>query len=457
LDFGVIFVGATPGGRPSWRKRRRRKLTNIGRPPFGFSQGKLVAPTRREKLALVWNYFMDELILKNVRVWGNGDAVDVRVVNGFIQTIGKNLGDGEDFAGRVLLPGFVESHCHLDKTMSLGTDGLENTSGTLLEAIERWYPSKLARTKENFKHRATFALNQTISKGTTFLRSHIDMDSPKGLEVLEVMQELKETFRDRIFLELVALGMPGTSEGDALMTEALQNGIDVVGGCPHITPDPIACMKSALDLAEKFDKPVDLHMDEDENPDVLDLDELAEMVKARGLQGKVTADHCCSLSVQPKHIQEKVIEQVAEAGINIISLPSVNLMLQGHNEPMTRGLAPIKKLLDKNIPVAVGSDNVRDPFQPMGNYDLLWQANLAIHAAHLASPTQRRTALDLITTQPAKILGLPNYGLEVGCQADMVILDAYDLESTLAMMSPRLRVYKAGKLVYKQEISENWF
>lgn len=398
----------------------------------------------------------NDLILKNVRIWGNGETVDVRVVNGFIHSIGQNLGDGEDFAGRVLLPGFVESHCHLDKTMSLGSDGLENTSGTLLEAIERWYPSKLARSKENFKQRARFALNQAISKGTTFLRSHIDMDADKGLEVLEVMQELKEEFREKIYLELVALGMPGTPEGDALMTEALQNGVDSVGGCPHITPDPIACMKSALDLAERFERNVDLHMDEDENPDVLDLDELAEMVKAQGLQGRVTADHCCSLSVQAKHIQEKVIEQVAEAGINIVSLPAVNLMLQGHNEPMTRGLVPIKKLLEQNITVAVGSDNVRDPFQPMGNYDLLWQANLAIHAAHLTNPSQRRTALDLITTQPAKILGLQNYGLEIGCQADMVILDAYDFETALAMMSPRLRVYKAGRLVYKQEISETW-
>ncbi len=398
----------------------------------------------------------NDLILKNVRVWGTGEPVDVRAVNGFIQSTGKNLGHGEDFAGRVLLPGFVESHCHLDKTMSLGSDGLENKSGTLLEAVERWYASKITRSKENFKGRAKLGLQQAIAKGTTALRSHIDMDADKGLEVLEAMQELKEEFKDKLYLELVALGMPGTPEGDALMTEALENGIDIVGGCPHITPDPIACMKSALDLAEKFARKVDLHMDEDENPAVLDLDELADMVIARGLQGKVTADHCCSLSVQPNHIQEKVIEQVAAAGISIISLPAVNLMLQGHTHPMMRGLVPIKKLLGRNITVAVGSDNVRDPFQPLGNYDLLWQANLAVHAAHLTSPNQRRTALELVTTQPAKILGLQNYGLEVGCQADMVILDAYDLDSTFAMMASRLRVYKAGRLVYKQDISETW-
>jgi cytosine/creatinine deaminase len=398
----------------------------------------------------------NNLVLNNVRIWGKGKLLDVAVTDGLIRAIGQQLGEGEDFSGRVLLPGFVESHCHLDKTMSLIDGGLQNHSGTLLEAIQSWYPSKITRPKEDFKRRAAYALNQAISKGTTFLRSHIDMDADKGLDVLEVMQELKEEFKDKLHLELAALGMPGTPEGDALMAEALQNGVDVVGGCPHITPDPIICMKSALDLAEKFDKPVDLHMDEDENPEVLDLDELAEMVKARGLQSRVTADHCCSLSVQPKHVQEKVIEQVAEAGINIISLPAVNLMLQGHTEPMMRGLVPLKKLLEQNITVAVGSDNVRDLFQPMGNYDLLWQANLAVHAAHLISPEQRETALELVTTQPAKIVGLQNYGLEVGKQADMVVLDAYDLDTALAMMVPRLRVYKAGRLVYKQEISETW-
>jgi cytosine/creatinine deaminase len=398
----------------------------------------------------------NDLILKNVRLWGVGEPTDIVVINGFIQSVGQHSDEGEDFAGRVLLPGFVESHCHLDKTMSLGSEGLENTSGTLLEAIELWYPSKITRSKDDFKRRATFALNQAIAKGTTALRSHLDMDADKGLEVLEVMQELKQDFKNKLDIQLVALGMPGTTEGDVLMAKALSNGIDIVGGCPHITPDPIACMKSTLDLAERFDKPVDLHMDEDENPAVLDLDELAEMVKARGLQGRVTADHCCSLSVQPNHIQEKVIEQVAGAGISIVSLPAVNLMLQGHNEPMTRGLVPIKKLLAHDVTVAVGSDNVRDLFQPLGNYDLLWQANLAVHAAHLISPEQRKVALELVTTQPAKILGLQNYGLDIGCKADMVVLDAYDLDSTLAMMAPRLRVYKAGRLVYKQEISETW-
>ena len=133
----------------------------------------------------------NDLILKNVRVWGVGESVDVVVKDGIVAKLispttrdksGKGVGD--DFGGRVLLPGFVESHCHLDKTMSLADGSLQNHSGTLLEAVQSWYPSKITRNKEDFKRRATHALNQAIAKGTTFLRSHLDMDKAKGLEVL---------------------------------------------------------------------------------------------------------------------------------------------------------------------------------------------------------------------------------------------------------------------------------
>ncbi|GIW33336.1 amidohydrolase family protein [Meiothermus sp.] len=396
------------------------------------------------------------MILKNLRLWGRGEPVDILVDKGKIVFVGSAQDKGEDFGGRAVFPGFVESHCHLDKTLSLGVDGLENQSGTLLEAIERWRESKTKRAKEDYKTRARAGIWQAISRGTTCLRSHLDMDSPKGLEVLEGMLELRAEFAGRIDLEFVALGMPGTPEGDAVMEQALEMGIDVVGGAPHITPDPVASMKSALDLAERYDRPVDLHMDEHEDPRHLDLETLAEMVRARGLQGRVTSDHNCSLTFQTLEVQSRVIEKVAEAGIHMVSLPAVNLVLQGKGHPPARGLMPIKALRQAGINVALGSDNVRDPFQPMGNYDLLWQANVAVHAAHLTMPEERVAALEMITRAPAKILGLRGYGLEVGCAADLVILDALTADEALAQVSPRLRVYKAGRLIYKQEVGQSW-
>lgn len=402
---------------------------------------------------------MAEPVLRNLRLWGQGAPVDLHLIDGRIAAIGPaSRGTGEDFGGRAVFPGFVESHCHLDKTLSLGLGGagLENRSGTLLEAIELWRGSKATRPKEDFKARARAGIRQAIAQGTTALRSHLDMDLAKGLEVLEVMLELRAEFRGKIDLEFVALGMPGTPEGDALMREALEMGVDVVGGCPHITPDPEACMRSALDLAERYGKPVDLHMDEHEDPTHLDLEALAEMVLARGLEGRVTSDHNCALTFQPPQVQRRIIAKVARAGLHMISLPAVNLFLQGKGYPPARGLMPIKALREAGVNVALGSDNVRDPFQPMGNYDLLWQANLAVHAANFAVPQERREALEMVTLAPARILGLEGYGLEVGARADLVIVDAPTDEEALSRMPPRLRVYKAGQPVYREEVVRRW-
>ncbi|MCL6526806.1 MAG: amidohydrolase family protein [Thermaceae bacterium] len=402
---------------------------------------------------------MAEPVLRNLRLWGQGAPVDLHLVDGRIAAIGPaSRGTGEDFGGRAVFPGFVESHCHLDKTLSLGLGGagLENRSGTLLEAIELWRGSKATRPKEDFKARARAGIRQAIAQGTTALRSHLDMDLAKGLEVLEAMLELRAEFRGKIDLEFVALGMPGTPEGDALMREALEMGVDVVGGCPHITPDPEACMRSALDLAERYGKPVDLHMDEHEDPTHLDLEALAEMVLARGLEGRVTSDHNCALTFQPPQVQRRIIAKVARAGLHMISLPAVNLFLQGKGYPPARGLMPIKALREAGVNVALGSDNVRDPFQPMGNYDLLWQANLAVHAANFAVPQERREALEMVTLAPARILGLEGYGLEVGARADLVIVDAPTDEEALSRMPPRLRVYKAGQPVYREEVVRRW-
>jgi cytosine deaminase len=400
---------------------------------------------------------MAELVLKNVRLWGQGEPVDIAVDNGRIAAVGTVLdGVGEDFGARAVFPGFVESHCHLDKTLSLGANGLENRSGTLMEAIELWRGSKPTRPKEDFKTRARAGILQAISRGTTTLRSHLDMDLKKGLEVLGVMLELRQEFWGKIRLEFVALGMPGNPEGDALMREALEMGVDVVGGCPHITPDPIACMNSALDLAEHYGRPVDLHMDEHEDPAHFDLERLAEMVAARGLGGRVASDHNCALVFQPLEVQRRVIDKVARAGLHMISLPAVNLFLQGKGQPPARGLMPIKVLREAGVNVALGSDNVRDPFQPMGNYDLLWQANLAVHAANFGIPGERQAALEMVTTNPARILGLYDYGLGVGAPADLVVVDAGTSEEALAVIPPRLRVYKSGKLVYREEVSRAW-
>ena len=356
-----------------------------------------------------------------------------------------------DLGGRVILPGFVDAHVHLDKTLSLGRPELENDSGTLLEAIERWQEVKAGLPKEDYLDRARRAVAMAMRYGTTAMRSHVDIDPSLGLTALEALLEVKEEVRGGLELQLVALGrIGGSPDQNAIMTAAIEAGSDYVGGAPALMDDPAASVRAALDLAERYDKPIDLHIDETDDPTMATLETLADETIARGLQGRVTAGHCVSLGAMEEARAQQIIDKVAAARIDVITLPSVNLVLQGRGDTykVRRGLTRVKELLAAGVNVAAGSDNVQDPFNPFGNYDLLWIANLAAHAAHLTGSDERRDALRLVSERPAKTLGL-DYGLHVGAAANLVVLDTTDPTTALASLPPRYLTLKSGRVTYQ--------
>jgi cytosine/creatinine deaminase len=400
---------------------------------------------------------MAETVLGNVRLWGRGEHVNVILSDGRISRIEAftTVSDGiEDFGGRSLLPGFAEPHVHLDKTLSIG-DGVENQSSTLDEAITLWNELCLGRSQADFEARADAALRLALSKGVTYLRTHINVGSESRTAILATL-EVRERWRGRIDVQLCTLGIPGAPEEDAAYRDALGLGVDVIGGSPNHAPDPPAAIRSAFKLAEEYGRPIDLHIDESENPADRYVEMVAECTRVHGLAGRVSVDHLCSLSYRPLDEQRRVAEALAAAGVNVVSLPAVNLLLQGHTRPSARGLAPIRLLLDAGVNVCLGSDNVRDPFNPLGHYDPLWQANLAVHAAHLTRPAERDITIEMITSRPADTMLLQNYGLEVGNAADLVLLDAHSDSELLSEIPARLRVWKAGKLVFRQEVSKQW-
>ena len=396
-----------------------------------------------------------DLVLKNVLLWGQDGPTDLCVQNGKVASVGPSDLPGEDCSGRLLMPGFVEPHVHLDKTLSLGAGGLENESGTLQEAIERWGGSEPGRDHADFVRRADAALRLALSRGVTALRTHVNVGS-SSRTALEALLDVRQSWRGRIDVQLVALGLPGTPAEDDAYREALALGVDVIGGSPNHAPDPEAAVRSAFRLAGETGKPIDLHIDENENPASRWLELIADLTLASGMGAAVSADHCCSLAYMTPADLHRIIGKVARSGMNIVSLPAVNLILQGHTDACSRGLVPIRALLHAGVNVALGSDNVRDPFNPLGHYDPLWQANLAVHAAHLARPGERQAALEMVTVRAARVLGLEGYGLEVGKTADMVLLDATSSEEALSELPVRLRVYKAGRLVYRQDVSRAW-
>ena len=385
----------------------------------------------------------------------DGRTVDFTVSSGQIVALNSALENLENFSeldlkGRLVLPGFFETHCHLDKTLTISKVG--NSAGTLLEAIHNWHAFKPTLTKADYLERGTQALEWAIKQGTLALRTHVDVDAnANGLTALEAMLELRERFRDLICVQIVALGGPGLGGAEhAAMVDALELGADLVGGCPAIRPDGGAEIEAALELAQRFGKGLDLHIDENMDPNSRWLEVLADAILERGFEGQVTAGHCCSLEFMAQGDAERVMDTVAKAGIHIVTLPACNLVLQGRGlHPAPRGLTRVGELLERGVNVVAGTDNVQDPFQPLGNYDLLAAAHLTALSAHLTTDAELHEVYAMVTSRAAKVLG-QNAELEVGARADFVVLDAKNALEAVRGVPDRLAVFRAGEPLFSR-------
>ena len=392
-----------------------------------------------------------QLLLKQASCSGCDSPVDIAINDGVIMAIGTNLDvhaqEVWQLSGRVVLPGFIDLHVHLDKTLSMQHEGVVNHSGTLAEAIKRWQAIKPHLNHDDYLYRARQAVKMAMARGTTSMRSHVDVGLDIGLTALTAIIALREELRGKFDLQVVAMAAPErTVKERDLAYAAVEAGADAIGGAPGLFGDAAASIEAILELAEKTGVLIDVHIDETDDPNVRALEVLAEAVLAQGLSGRVTAGHCCSLASMPQAEADALISKVAAAKLHIVSLPSVNLVLQGRGDSVAkrRGLTRIKELLEAGVNVSAGSDNVQDPFNPLGNYDLLWIANLASHAAHLTGEAERPHALELVSDNPARAFGKRIYGIQVSAPADMVVLDHHELASSLAVMPPRYAVLKAG-------------
>ena len=399
-----------------------------------------------------------DYLLRNARVGETPQSVDIAIDKGLVKEIDHHLElrprEEWNLNGSVVLPGFVDAHVHLDKTFSTTF----NKSGTLQEAIDTWREEKPHLTYEGYAARMMQAMQVAVVKGTTHLRTHVDIDSESGFAALEAMLDVREKFRHRIDVQIVALGQPGLNDEETqAMGAALEMGADLVGGAPALLPEPKKSIDVIFALAERYSKSIDLHVDETEDPNTLTLEYLAEKTIGHGMQGLVTAGHCCSLAFVDDATADRVIEKVKEAKLHIITLPSVNLVLMGRGtNPVARGLTRVKELLGAGVNVAAASDNVRDPFNPLGNYDLLHIANLTAHAGHMTGANELEVCLNMITSNAAELMGLENYGLFEGGKADLVVVDAVNVMNTLAGVPERLATFKNGELIVRTEIHRTW-
>jgi len=400
---------------------------------------------------------MFDLIIRNANLPDGQDAVDICIRNGKIAETGSRIEASAaaeiDATGRLVTPPFVDPHFHMDATLSLGMPRL-NHSGTLLEGIALWGELRPALTKDALLERALRYCDLAVSQGLLAIRSHVDTSDPK-LVTVEALLEVRDKVAPYIDLQLVAFPQDGyyrsTGAVDAL-NRALDMGVDVVGGIPHFErtmDEGTASVQALCRIAAERGLPIDMHCDETDDPMSRHIETLAAQTVRFGLKGRVAGSHLTSMHSMNNYYASKLIPLIAEAEINVIPNPLINIMLQGRHDtyPKRRGMTRVRELMAAGINVAFGHDCVMDPWYSMGSADMLEVGHMAIHVAQMAGVDDIRKIFDAITVNSAKAMGLEGYGLAKGCNADLVILQARDTLEALRLKAHRLAVIRRGKVI----------
>jgi cytosine deaminase len=358
-----------------------------------------------------------------------------------------------DAGGQLLSPPFVDVHFHMDGTLTYGMPRV-NASGTLLEGIALWGELKPSLTADAIVERALTYCDWAVAQGLLAVRSHVDTSDPRLLAV-EALLEVKKKVAPYIDLQLVAFPQDGvlrTKGGADSLKGALDLGVDVVGGIPHFErtmADGAASVKLLCEIAAERGLLVDMHCDESDDPHSRHIESLAYETQRLGLHGRVTGSHLTSMHSMDNYYVTKLMGLMVEAQVHVASNPNVNITLQGRHDtyPKRRGLTRVPELMAAGLTVAFGQDDMMDPWYSLGCADMLDVANMGLHVAQMTSQKAMRQCFDAITTNPARILQVQGYGIEKGCFADFVLLQARDPVEALRLKATRLKVFKRGKLL----------
>jgi cytosine deaminase len=397
------------------------------------------------------------LITNVVTPLSNGAKVAVRVEGDTVTAVAADIRatEGEEvFDGRggFLTESLVETHAHLDKAYL--AELVPNPTGDLMGAITSMIANRHLMTVQNTIERAERAVRAMVRNGVTVIRTHADVTEENGFTSVEALLEVRRRTADIVDLQIVALlGWPVTgSRGEThrrLAREAIAMGVEIVGGCPHLDDDAVLANATLVDLAGELGVPLDLHADEHTEADRTTLVNLAEAVLASGFDRGVTASHCVSLGMQDVSTQQMTAEKLASAGIGVVALPQTNLFLQGRDmqTAMPRGLTAVKHLRDAGVSVAAGSDNLQDPFNPIGRGDPLDAAGLMILTAHLLPDD----ALASVTSVARQVVGAPAAGPVVGAHADLMVTAVTGARELVATCAPRSLVVRHGRIVHRAD------
>lgn len=401
-----------------------------------------------------------DFVLRNARVPGRAGAIfDIGVDGGRIAVIAPAISTdalGHDAGGRLVIPGFVDSHIHLDKSCIL--DRCRSEEGTLQEAIAQVAAAKRSFTEDDVYDRARRTLEKAIVQGTTRMRTHVEVDPRIGLKSFDAINRLRRDYAWAIDVEICVfpqeglLNDPGTEE---LLIAACDAGADLIGGCPYADSNPHGQILRIFEIAQGFDIDIDFHLDFDLDASWMDLDEVCRQTQAFRYGGRVAVGHVTKLSALAPERFEVIARRLADAGVAVTVLPATDLFLmgRGHDHNVPRGVTPAHRLLAHGVTCSLATNNVLNPFTPFGDCSLVRMANLYANVAQVGNAGGLAQCFGMVTAGPAKLMNVDGYGIAIGNPADLVVLDCCDEAMAVAELAQPLLGVKRGRRSFTRAAS----
>jgi cytosine deaminase len=393
-----------------------------------------------------------DFVIRNARLPGSADdpPIDIGIEAGRIVVIGRDVPvdiPGFDAAGNLACAGLVETHIHLDKSRII--DRCEPERGRNPDAVPRVAAVKHSFTVEDVYQRASQTLEGCIKFGTTRIRTHVELDPGVELRSFEALEALRRDYAWAIDIELCVFpqeGLTNNPRADELLVEALKLGAKVIGAAPNYDPDKNGQIRRVFQLAREYDVDIDMHLDSGNSPADMDIFLVCELTREYGMGGRVAVGHGCKYSTLPPVDLKHLATTLADAGVAVTVLPATDLFMMGRDQDhdIRRGVADANTLVELGVNCSISSNNILNPFTPLGDGNLIRMANLQANVCQISHPHRLRECFAMLTERSAKLLNLKDYGIVVGNPADIVVFDATTPEQTVAEVRAPLVAFKRG-------------
>jgi cytosine/creatinine deaminase len=390
-----------------------------------------------------------DLVIQNARLF-DGSSVDIGLSRGKIVAIQRALCADAPFynaEGHLACAGLVETHIHLDKTRII--DRCPPEDGRNANAVPRVAAVKSSFTEDDVYQRAKFTLENCIKHGTTRMRTHVELDAGVEMRSFDALDQLRHDYAWAIDIEFCVFpqeGLTDNKRSDELLVQALNRGAKVIGGAPNYDPDKSGQIRRIFDLAQEYDVDIDMHLDSGNSPADMDIHLVCELTKKYHLEGRVTVGHGGKYSTLPPSDLRKLAAEIADAGVAVTVLPATDLYMMGRDQDYSvrRGVADANLLVENGVNCSISSNNILNPFTPMGDGNLIRIANLQANVCQIGDARRLRECFAMLTERSAKLMNVKDYGIAVGNPADIVIFDATMPEEAIAEVKAPLVVFKNG-------------